>query len=65
MILRVGLPMPPHFHNGRAQDAVVRIPSITKTHIQLVAALHIALGLLSVIGAIVLFGSLGLAGGIS
>jgi hypothetical protein len=36
-----------------------------KTHIQIVAALHIALGLLSVIGAIVLFGSLGLAGGIS
>jgi hypothetical protein len=33
-----------------------------KTHIQIVAALHIALGALSVIGAIVLFACLGLAG---
>jgi hypothetical protein len=41
------------------------MPSLMKTHIQFVAALHIALGLLSVFGAIVLFGSLGLAGGIA
>jgi hypothetical protein len=33
-----------------------------KPHIQIVAALHIALGALSVIGAIVLFACLGLAG---
>ena len=33
-----------------------------KTHIQVVALLHIALGALSVIGAIVLFACLGLAG---
>jgi hypothetical protein len=33
-----------------------------KTHIQIVAILHIALGALSVIGAIVLFACLGLAG---
>jgi hypothetical protein len=33
-----------------------------KSHIQIVAALHIALGALSVIGAIVLFACLGLAG---
>lgn len=33
-----------------------------KTHIQVVAALHIALGALSVIGAIVVFACLGLAG---
>lgn len=36
-----------------------------KTHIQVVAALHIAFGLLSVLGAMVIFGALGLAGGIA
>jgi hypothetical protein len=36
-----------------------------KTHYQIVAALHIALGALSVFGAIVLFACLGLAGSIA
>ena len=35
-----------------------------KTHIQVVAALHIAMGALSLLGAIAVFASLGLAGGI-
>ena len=35
-----------------------------KNHIQVVAALHLALGALSVLGALVLFGCLALAGGI-
>ena len=35
-----------------------------KKHIQIVAALHIALGALSLLAAIVVFGVLGLAGGI-
>ena len=35
-----------------------------KTHIQIVAVLHIALGALSLLGAIAVFASLGLAGGI-
>ena len=35
-----------------------------KSHIQIVAALHIALGVLSLLAAIIVFASLGLAGGI-
>ena len=35
-----------------------------KTHIQIVAALHIAMGALSLLGAIAVFALLGLAGGI-
>jgi hypothetical protein len=35
-----------------------------KTHIQIVAALHIAMGALALIGAIVVFGFLGVASGI-
>jgi hypothetical protein len=65
MTLSVGLPMAPHSCNGRADDAVVRDLSLMKTHIQLAAALHIALGLLSIFGALVLFGALGLAGSIA
>lgn len=37
---------------------------VMKNHIQVVAALHVALGALSVLGALVLFGCLALAGGI-
>jgi hypothetical protein len=35
-----------------------------KPHVQVVAALHIALGAISLLGAIVVFASLGLAGGL-
>jgi hypothetical protein len=36
-----------------------------KTHIKIVAALHIALGILSLLGAVALFAILGLVGGIA
>jgi hypothetical protein len=36
-----------------------------KNHIQVVAALHIALGVMSLLGAVIVFAGLGLAGGIA
>ena len=36
-----------------------------KTHIKIVAALHIALGILSLLGAVIIFAILALAGGIA
>jgi hypothetical protein len=50
--------------NSRDEVSGVEVASSKKTHIQAVAILHIAFGVMSVIGAIVLFAVLGLAGGI-
>lgn len=58
----VGIQIPLDFPSGDWKPAVLGMTNSMKTHIQVVAALHIALGALSVIGAIVLFACLGLAG---